>query len=72
LAFGKVLSPRATLSEHNAGRQNIRRNEYFYRDRSCTHYRSLKSLGNSSLVSSLNAKFAKIQPALVILKLNRK
>ena len=37
-----------------------------------THYRSAKSFGNSSLVSSLNMKFAKTHPVLVILKLNRK
>src|SRR5262252_3284737 len=35
----------------------------------CRRYRSVKSLGNSSLVSSLNEKCAKIQPVLVILKL---
>ena len=38
----------------------------------CRRYRSVKSLGNSSLVSSLNEKCAKIQPVLVILKLKRK
>jgi hypothetical protein len=38
----------------------------------CGRQRSVKSLGNSSLVSSLKEKFAKIQPVLVILKLKRK